>query len=128
MINIQKYLEFYGNIVEMNQLQLIFTDFNPANATTDSSKIKEKIIRQTGNNGTRNVEIMVPLKYQSKFWKTLEMSLIKCKINLDLNWSKSCVVVATDVPDQSTTFSVTDTKLYIPVVTLSTQGNAKLLE
>ena len=71
---------------------------------------------------------MVPLKYLSKFWKTLEMSVINRKINLDLYWSKSCVVVATDVPDQSTTFSVTDTKLYIPVVTLSTQGNAKLLE
>ena len=91
------------------------------------SKIKEKIIRQTGNNGTKNVEIMVPLKYLSKFWKTLEMSLIN-RIKLDLNWSKRCVVVATDVPDQSTTFSVTDTKLSIPVVTLSTQGNAKLLE
>ena len=55
----------------------------------------------------------------------LEISLINCEINLDLNWSKKCVIVATD---QGATFSIIDAKLYVPVVTLSTQDNAKLLE
>ena len=60
---------------------------------TNSFKIKQKITGQTGNNDTKNVEIIVPLKYLRKFWRTLEMSLINCEINLDLNWSKICVIV-----------------------------------
>ena len=56
------------------------------------------------------------------------MPLINCEINLDLNWSKKCVIVATTVEDQGATFLITDTKLYVPVVTLSTYDNAKLLE
>ena len=47
------------------------TDFNVDNATTDTFKIKEKITGKTENNGTKNVEIMVPLKYHSNFWRTL---------------------------------------------------------
>ena len=83
---------------------------------------------QTGNNRTKNVEIMVPLKYLSNFWRTLEMSLINCEITLLLNWSASCVIVSTDVANQNATFAITDTKLYVPVATLSQQENAKLLE
>ena len=71
---------------------------------------------------------MIPLKYQSNFWGTLETPLINCEITLDLNWSESCYIVATNVTAQITTFSITDTKLHIPVVTLSTQDNAKILE
>ena len=56
------------------------------------------------------------------------MPLISCEINLSLNWSKDCVILADVVEDQSATFSITDTKLYVPVVTLSTQDNAKLLQ
>ena len=76
----------------------------------------------------KNVEIMVPLKYLNNFWRTLEMPFINCEINLDLNWSEIFVIVTTNVAAQATTFSITDTKLYVPVVTLSTQNNAKLLE
>ena len=70
---------------------------------------------------------MVPLKYPSNFWKTLEMPLINCEITLDLNWSENCFIVATNLADQGATFSITDTKLYVPFVTLLTQDNAKLL-
>ena len=56
------------------------------------------------------------------------MSLITCKIILDLRWSKKCVIVANDIANQEATFSITDTKLYIPVVTLSTQDNEILFE
>ena len=55
------------------------------------------------------------------------MPLINCEIHTDLNWSKNCVIL-TNNEDLATTFSITDTKLYVPVVTLSTQDNAKLLE
>ena len=52
---------------------------------------------------------MVQLKYLSNFWRTLEMLLINCEINLNLNWSKNCVIVANN-EDQGTEFSITDTK------------------
>ena len=95
------------------------------NNLTDSFNFKVKITGQTGDNRTRNVEIMVPLKYISNFWRTLEMDLINCEITLLLSWS--CVIVSTDVANQNATFAVTDTKLYVPVVTLSQQDHAKLL-
>ena len=69
------------------------TDFNEANASTDSLKIKEKITGQTENNGIKTVEIMVSLKYLSNFWRIPEMALINCEINLDLKWSENCVIV-----------------------------------
>ena len=56
------------------------------------------------------------------------MPLINCEVNLMLIWSANCVIVSTDVANQVATFAITDTKLYVPVVTLSTQDNAKLLE
>ena len=74
---------------------------------------------------------MVPLKYLSNFWRTLERSLINCEINLeiklDLNWSKNRVIVANNA-NQDTRFSITDTKFYVSVVTLSIEDNTKLLE
>ena len=71
---------------------------------------------------------MVPLKYWSNFWRTLEMPLINCEINLILTCSTNCVIVYTIVGNQGATFAITETKLYVPVVTLSTQDNAKLLQ
>ena len=108
-------------------------DFNGANAT-DSFNFKTKITGQTAadnNNGNIagrvNVEIMVPLKYLSNFWKTLEMPLINCEVELILNWSANCVIIYTNVDNQVPTFTITETNLYVPVVTLSTQDNVKLL-
>ena len=89
--------------------------------------LKVKLTGQTGDNDTKDVEIMVPLKYLSNFWRTLEMPLINCEVTLDLNWSENCVIVAANAA-QATTISITDTKLYVSVVTVSTQDNAKLLE
>ena len=55
------------------------------------------------------------------------MPFINCEVNLILNWSANCVIAYTDVADQGATFTITETKLYVPVVTLSSQNNAKLL-
>ena len=102
-------------------------DFNGANAT-DSFNFKTKITGQTDNNGRiDNVEIMVPLKYLSNFWRTLEMPLINCEVNLILTWSVDCFIIYTDVENQIPAFTITETNIYVPVVTLSTQDNAKLL-
>ena len=90
--------------------------------------LKQKKTGKTDNNERiDNVEIMVPLKYLSNFWRTPEMPLINCEIELILTWSASCVIIYTDVNNQIPTFIITETNLYIPVVTLSTQDNAKLL-
>ena len=71
---------------------------------------------------------MVPLKYLSNFWRTLEMTLINCEVNNVLTWSSNCVLIATNNLNQVATFEITDTKLYVPVVTLSTQENTKFLQ
>ena len=91
-------------------------------------KFKQQIRGQTGNGGTKDVETMVPLKYLSNFWRTLEMPLINCEISLQLKWSKSCILEAGTAANQNPRFQINDTKLYVPVVTLSTQENIKLLE
>ena len=50
-----------------------------------------------------------------------------CEINLDVIWCKNCVILANN-EDQATAISIADTKPYVPIVTLSAQDNAKLLE
>ena len=90
-----------------------------------SFKFKPKITSVTDADGTKKVEIMVPLKYLSNFWRTLEMPLINCESILILTWSDKCVL-SNDT--KATIFAIRGTKFYVPVVTLSTQGNAKLLE
>ena len=71
---------------------------------------------------------MVTLKYLSNFWRTLEMPFINCEVNLILTWSSTCVLVATNIDGQNATFAITDTKLYVPVVTLSIQENTKFFQ
>ena len=105
----------------------IITEFTEG-SLTDSFKFKVKITGKTRNGGTKDVEIMVPLKYLSNFWRTLEMPLINCEVNLILTWSSKCVLIATVNPNQNATLAITDTKLYVPVVTLSTQENTKFFQ
>ena len=71
---------------------------------------------------------MVPLKYLSNFWRTLEMPLINCEVSLILTWSLTFVLFSTNIDGQNAKFAITDTKLYVPVVTLSTQENTKFLQ
>ena len=102
-------------------------DFNGAN-TAVSFNFKAKIIGQGDNNGRKdNVEKMVSLKYLRNFWRTCEMPLINCEINLIFTWSAGCVIIHTNIANQIPTFAITEANLYVPVVTLSTQDNAKLL-
>ena len=85
-------------------------------------KITEKT-PATGNE--KDVEIMVTLKHLSNFWRTLEMPLINCEVNLILTWSSTFVITNSPGPG---VFEITDTKLYSSLVTLSTQDNSKLLQ
>ena len=101
-------------------------DSNDNLANSESFKSKVKITGKTPNNGnTKDVEIIVPLEYLSNFWRTLEIPLINYEVNLILTWSKDCVI--TNSTGQGK-FSITETELYVPVVTLSTKDNKKLLQ
>ena len=71
----------------------------------------------------KGVKIVVPLKYLSNFWRSLEIPLINCKVELSLRWYENCVL--SNVAGNST-FTITDAKLYVPVVTLKTEDNTKL--
>ena len=88
---------------------------------------KSKLIKGTDNNNVNNVKLVVPLKYVSNFFRSLEMPLVNCKIDLELTWHKDCVISgANAAANQVVSFMNADTKLYIPVVTLSTKDNTNL--
>ena len=103
-------------------------DFPDKSNNSNSFKFKQQITVQTGNGGTNDVEIMAPLKYLSIFWRTLEVSLSNCEIFPQWKWSKNCILVAGTAANENPEFKITDTKLYVSVVTLSTQDNIKLLK
>ena len=71
--------------------------------------------------------LMLANNNNDNFCRTLEMSLINFEVELILDWSANCVIIYTNVDNQVPTFTITETNLYVPVVTLSTQDNAKLL-
>ena len=83
-----------------------------------SFKYKSSVI--TRRNG---VKIVVPIKYLSNFWKSLEMPLINCKVELSLEWYENCILSSAGT---AATFTITDTKLYASIVTLESEDNAKL--
>ena len=109
-------------------------DFNGSKLMLLIHLILTGITGQTADNnvnsniaGRVDVEIMVPLKYLSNIWRTLEMPLINCEVEVILNWSANCVLIYTDDENWVPTFTITETNLYIPVVTLATQDNEKLV-
>ena len=120
-------IKYSGNYSKTGSLWQYYKDDPNDNITqSESFKFKIKITGKTSAAGnTKDVEIIVPLKYLSNFWRTLERPLINCEANLILTWSKDCVI---SFATAQTKFAITETKLYVPVVTLSTQDNAKLLQ
>ena len=125
MYNLIEYSDNYAK-TSGSLWQYYKDDPNDDIVRSESFKSKIKITGKTAADGnTKDVQIIVPLKYLNNFWRTLEMPLINCEVNLLLTWSKDCVISSAN---GETKFSITETKLYVPVVTLSTQDNAKLLQ
>ena len=123
MYNLIEYSDNYAKTT--GSLWQYFKD-EPEDNIEDSESFKSKIKiagKAPDDDNEKDVEIMVPLKYLSNFWRNLEMPLINCEVNLILTWSSTCVITDSN---GAGTFAITDTKLYIPVVTLSTQENSKL--
>ena len=121
-------IEYSDNYVKTSVSLWQYYRDEPNNNLADSESFKFKV-KITGkipaNDNEKDVEIMVPLKYLSNFWRTLEMPLINCEVNLILTWSSTCVITNST---GAGTFEITGTKLYVPIVTLSTKENAKLLQ
>ena len=125
MYNLIEYSDNYSK-TSGSLWQYYKDDPNDNLANSESFQSKLKITGKPPNNGnTKDVEIIVPLKYSSNFWRTLEMPLINCEVNLILTWSKDCVITNSTGEGK---FVITETKLYVPVVTLSTKDNEKLLQ
>ena len=124
---------------------------NPLSSNSESFKYKTSITGNTYNIGDgeegydankvgkNETEVVIPLKHLSNFWKSLNISLINCEVELILTWSKNCVLADMTrrnaqgdnpaiVASTGSEFKITDTKLYVPVVTLSKENDLKLLE
>ena len=127
-----------------------FANINVVNS--EAFKYKNKITGKTYNvnagadgydvnkNGTRKVELAIPLKYLGNFWRALSIPLISCEVFLELKWNKNCAVtsleqrqvdagppIVRDNAPMGATFAIIDCKLYVPVVTLSKDDEIKLL-
>ena len=127
------------------------------NSSTDNDNITHSILNLksfdykanfigsvTNNNLKKNdVKIAIPLKHLSNFWKNLNIPLINREVELILTWFKNCVLIDKLTRDanygadpivckidnpENATFQITDTKLYVSVVTLSKENDIKLLE
>ena len=72
-----------------------------------------------------NVKIVIPLKYLSNFFRSSEMPLINCKVKLNLTWKKECVL---SNQGGNAVFIINDTKLYVPVVTLSKEDDKDFID
>ena len=92
-----------------------------------SFKYKANLIGDTvvdgANRKKEKVKIAVPLKYLTNFWRSLEMPLINCKVEFSLGWYEECILPNAG---NAATFTITDAKLYVPIVTLRTEDNTKL--
>ena len=136
------YAESSGSLYRFKRDESPMNDNNNhLNVTLDnlvSLKYKASVLgKATDADGNyrslKNAKIVVPLKCQSNFFRSLEMPLINCKIHLELNWNNNCVMYGADTyaggdnaNDRETTFKITGTKLCVPMVTLSTKGNVNL--
>ena len=133
--NIENQQETCGIIIEINQVILLSTN-------SESFKYKTSITGNTYNVvddddydanrvGKNEAKIVIPLKYLSNFWRTSDIPLTNCEVEIILTWTKNCVLADMTVANNPPTgleFQITDTKLYVPVVTLSKENDIKLLE
>ena len=113
MYNLIEYSDNYsdtsGSLWDFKRDEIV----NNADVTNDDNapifKLKASIIGNTEKNGTKKgVKVAVPLKYLSNFWRSLEMPLINCKVELSLNWIERCLLTVAN----PAIFKITDTKLF----------------
>ena len=115
---------------------------DPLSTNSESFKYKTSIVGKTLNNDSlTDAEVVVPLKHLNNFWRSLDIPLINCEVEIILTWSKNCALADMTVraagnnndppavvAPSGATFKITDTQLYVPVVTLSKENDIKVLE
>ena len=145
----EKQQEVCGIIIEVNQVILVLLILNLLNIkqvlqetlimltkkTTDDDGDEVDNPEYDANEvGKNETEVVIPLKHLSNFWKSLNIPLINCEAELILTWSKNCALAHMTTKDAegnnpaivapiALTFKITDTKLYVPVVTLSEEND-----
>ena len=130
MYNLLEYSDNYqdstGRLYQFKRDEPPDDNSNVANNTT-VLVYKSRIISGTDDNNVNNVKLVVALKYVSNFFRSLEMPLVNCKIDLELKWHKDCMISSVDAAaGQVVSFMITNTKLYVPIVILSTKDNTNL--
>ena len=155
MYNLLEYSKYYKKTT--GSLWNYYRDEPSNSLSSDSESFKYKT-RITGNTynigdgkegydankvGKNETEVAIPLKHLSNFWRSLNIPLINCEVELILTWFKNCVLIdkLTRAADyganprvfkinnpENAIFQITDTKLYVPVVSLSKENDIKLLE
>ena len=136
------YADFSGSLYQFKRDESPMNDArNPNNVALDNStsfKNKASLLGKAtdtddNDRSLKKYKIVVPLKYLFNFFRSLEMTFIDCKIHLELNRNNNCVMHGADtyaggdnVNNRETTFKITSTKLYVPIVTLSTKDNVNL--
>ena len=136
------YADSSGSLYEFKRDESPINDAeNPLNVALDNSAFFKNKVSLSGkatdadgnDRSLKNTKIVVPLKYLSNFFRSLEMPLKNCKIHLEINWNNNFVMYGADTyaggdnaNNGETTFKITSTKLYVPIVTLSTKDNVNL--
>ena len=128
MYNLIEYSDNYsdtpGNLWQFERDEVPNNNDDLTADNSQSFKYKAALVGKTAdavNNTNRSVKyakIVVPLKYLSNVRRSLEMSLINCKVHLELNWTEHCILSSAG---DSAKFKITDAKLRVPIVTLSTK-------
>ena len=115
---------------------------DPLSTNSESFKYKTSIVgKAQDNDSLTDTEAVVTLKHLSNFWRSLDILLINCEVEIILTWFENCVLddmivraagnnndPPAIVAPSGATFKITDTKLYVPVVTLSKENDINLSE
>ena len=141
MYNLLEYIKNYRKTVGSWWNYYRHNPSNPFSSNSESFKYKASIVGKTpeDNDSLMNAKVVILLKHLSNFWRALNIPLIYCEVELILTWCKNCVLAnmtTTDaegdnpaiVAPSGATFKIKDTHLYVSVVTLSKENDAKLLE
>ena len=133
-MNMYNLIEYSDNYSDSNASLYQFKRQEPLDSNADltvndssSFKYKSNLLGNAtpegGNTVWKIAKIIVPLKYISSFFRSLELPLINTKLSIELNYSKNSII---SNAAEDSTFKITKTELYVPVVTLNTEDNNKL--
>ena len=133
MYNLIKYSDNYSDTSgSLWQFKRDEVPANNADLTIDNSqsfKYKAALLGKTTdavnntNSSVKEAKIVIPLKYLSNFWRSLEMPLINCKVFLELTWIEDYILSSAG---NTAKFEIIDVKLHVPMVTLSTKDSGNL--